>query len=162
MRFIGTIDAKVDSKGRVFLPAIFRRAFQEEAGLGETSGEVRLVMRKDVFEDCLVLYPEEVWYKRLDELKQRLSVWNKAEQAMLRKYVKDAEWLTLDSNGRFLLSKRYLQMAGIEGEVTFVGMDGTIEVWAKQKLEAQQSDDEFALNIESIMCPASHTDNGNC
>jgi len=156
MRFIGTIDAKVDSKGRVFLPATFRRTFQEEAGLGDSTGEVRLVMRKDVFEDCLVLYPENVWYERLDELKQRLSVWNKAEQAMLRKYVKDAEWLTLDSNGRFLLSKRYLQLAGIQGEVTFVGMDGTIEVWAKDKLNAQDNDQEFAFNIESIMAPSNN------
>ncbi len=153
MRFIGTTDAKVDSKGRVFLPAVFRRTLAEEGATNGAQTEMKLIMRKDLFEDCLVLYPEDVWYERLDQLKQRLSVWNHSHQAMLRQYVKDVEWLTLDSNGRLLLSKRYLQMAGIEGEVTFVGMDGTIEIWAKQKLEAQSANQDFAMGIESIMTP---------
>ena len=50
MRFLGNIEAKADSKGRVFLPAVFRKEIQQ-------AEEVRLVMRKDVFEDCLVLFP---------------------------------------------------------------------------------------------------------
>ena len=41
MRFFGNIEAKTDSKGRVFLPAVFRRV------LG-SAGEVSLVMRKDI------------------------------------------------------------------------------------------------------------------
>ena len=69
MRFLGNIEATADSKGRVFLPAVFRKEIQQ-------AEEVRLVMRKDVFEDCLVLFPESVWNQRLDELRQRLSEWN--------------------------------------------------------------------------------------
>lgn len=176
MRFIGTIEAKVDSKGRVFLPAAFRRVMQDAVATvpyslptGEASdptaegapspsqhtdggkGETRLIMRKDVFEDCLVIYTEDVWYARLDELQSRLSIWNRQEQAMLRKFVTDAEWLSLDNNGRFLIPKRYLKMAGIEGAVTFVGMDGTIEIWATDRLQSQQSDADFANNVEALM-----------
>lgn len=162
MRFIGTIEAKVDSKGRVFLPASFRRTMQEAAEQNlyapaadeSNRNETRLIMRKDVFEDCLVIYTEDVWYARLDHLRSRLSIWNRQEQAMLRKFVTDAEWLTLDSNGRFLIPKRYLKMAGIEGAVTFVGMDGTIEIWATDRLQSQQSDADFADNIEALMSPA--------
>ena len=54
MRYIGTIESKVDSKGRVFLPSVFRKAMQ-------SSGVERLVLRKDVFQPCLVLYTEDVW-----------------------------------------------------------------------------------------------------
>ena len=54
MRFLGNIEAKLDAKGRVFLPAAFRKVLQG-------AGEQGLVMRKDVFQPCLVLYPESVW-----------------------------------------------------------------------------------------------------
>ena len=40
-----------------------------------------------------------------------------------------------DGNGRILLPKRYLQMAGIQSEVRFIGVDSTIEIWAKEKAE---------------------------
>ena len=51
MRFLGNIEAKTDAKGRVFLPATFRKVLQ-------TGGEETLMMRKDVHQRCLVLYPE--------------------------------------------------------------------------------------------------------
>lgn len=53
MRFTGNIDAKTDAKGRVFLPAAFRKVLQG-------SGEEGLILRRDVFQRCLVLYPETV------------------------------------------------------------------------------------------------------
>ena len=110
-----------------------------------------LIMRKDLFEDCLVLYTEETWERRMNELTSKLSVWSKRDQALKRRFSSDAEWLTLDSNGRILLSKRYLKMAGIEDEVTFIGMDDTIEVWATTKLREHQSSEDFASEIERVM-----------
>ena len=50
MRFLGNIEAKTDAKGRAFLPASFRKILQ-------VSGEENLVLRKDVFQPCLVVYP---------------------------------------------------------------------------------------------------------
>ena len=49
MRFLGNIEAKTDAKGRAFLPAVFRKMLQ-------ASGSESLVLRKDIFQDCLVLY----------------------------------------------------------------------------------------------------------
>ena len=111
-------------------------------------------MRKDIFEDCLVIYPEEEWYRRLDQLRERLGVWNRREQAVMRKYLTDAEWVTLDNNGRMLIPKRYMQMAGIEAEVTFVGMDSTIEIWSTPRLARHTDNNDFALSIEELMNPA--------
>ena len=151
MRFIGTIPAKADNKGRVFMPAIFRRALLEER---TSTADLRLIMRKDIFEDCLVIYPEEEWYRRLDQQRERLGVWNRREQAVMRKYLTDAEWVTLDNNGRMLIPKRYMQMAGIEAEVTFVGMDSTIEIWSTPRLARHTDNNDFALSIEELMNPA--------
>ncbi len=145
MRFIGNIEAKMDAKGRAFLPAVFRKVLQ-------SAGEERLVMRKDVFQSCLVLYPESVWNEQMDLLRQRLSRWNKRQQQVFRMFVSDVELLTLDGNGRFLISKRYQQMAGITQDVKFVGMGDTIEIWNVQLAEQQQlSPEDFEVALEDMM-----------
>ena len=128
MRFLGNIEAKADAKGRAFLPAIFRKVLQ-------ASGEDNLVLRKDVFESCLVLYPERVWNEQLDILRQRLNRWDKEQWQIFRQFVSDAEVISLDGNGRFLIPKRYLKFAGIEQELKFIGVDDTIEIWSKDNSE---------------------------
>ena len=145
MRFIGNIEAKSDSKGRVFVPAYFRRALQ-------VAGSSKLMMRKDIFQDCLVLYPEESWNRQLDALRARLDRWNAQHQMIFRQFVADVEEINIDSNGRILIPKRYMKMAGIEQEVRFIGMDDTIEIWAKEKLEQPFMDAAtFGAEIEKIM-----------
>ena len=145
MRFIGNIEAKTDSKGRVFMPACFRRILQ-------TEGCEKVMLRKDVYQDCLVLYPEESWNEQLSMLRSRLDKWNARHQMIFRQFVADVEELSIDSNGRILLPKRYLQMADIKQEVRFIGMDDTIEIWAKEKLEKPfMSPEEFSMELEKIM-----------
>ena len=89
MRFIGDYTAKTDAKGRVFLPAPLRRTL-------ESAGEERLVLRNDLFQHCLVLYPESEWNSELDDLKSRLNRYNSKHQMMLRRFVADAELVELD------------------------------------------------------------------
>ena len=145
MRFIGNIEAKTDSKGRVFLPACFRRILQ-------AGGCDKVMLRKDVYQDCLVIYPEESWNRQLDLLRSKLDKWNSRHQIIFRQFVADVEELSIDSNGRILLQKRYLNMAGIKQEVRFVGMDDTIEIWAKEKVEKPfMSPEEFGSELEKIM-----------
>jgi MraZ protein len=145
MRFLGNSEAKTDAKGRVFLPAIFRKQLQAVP-------ETCLIMRKDTYQDCLVLYPESVWNEQMNELRGRLNRWNPKHQMILRQFVSDVEIITLDANGRFLIPKRYLKLANIEQEVRFIGMDDTIEIWSKETVENPfMSPEEFGEALESIM-----------
>ncbi|MCR5470061.1 MAG: division/cell wall cluster transcriptional repressor MraZ [Prevotella sp.] len=145
MRFLGNIEAKADTKGRAFLPAVFRKMLQ-------ASGEECLVLRKDVFQKCLVLYPESVWNQRLDLLKQQLRPWKQSHQQMFRQFVSEAEVVTLDGNGRFLISKRLQKIAEIEQDIQFIGMDDTIEIWSPRNLEQTlKTDDDFGMEFENIM-----------
>ncbi len=145
MRFLGNIEAKTDAKGRAFLPAVFRKVLQ-------ASGEEVLVLRKDVFQQCLVLYPESVWNARLDMLKSQLRLWKPAHQQMLRQFVSEAEVVTLDGNGRFLISKRLQHVAGIGQDIRFIGMDDTVEIWAPDHLEKTlKTDEAFGVEFENIM-----------
>lgn len=145
MRFLGNIEAKADAKGRAFLPAIFRKVLQ-------ASGEDNLVLRKDVFESCLVLYPECVWNEQLDILRQRLNRWDKEQWQIFRQFVSDAEVISLDGNGRFLIPKRYLKFAGIEQELKFIGVDDTIEIWSKDNSETPfVNPQNFGSVLQSLM-----------
>ena len=122
MRFAGNIEAKTDAKGRAFLPSCFRKQFSN-------AGEVRLIMRKDIFQPCLVLYPEAVWDEQIVLLRKRLNRWNPQHQQLFRQFVADVEMVVLDSNGLFLIPKRYLKMADIQQSIRFIGRDDTIEIW---------------------------------
>lgn len=153
MRFIGNIEAKTDSKGRVFLPACFRRILQ-------AGGCDKVMLRKDVYQDCLVIYPEESWNEQLNLLRSRLDKWNAKHQMIFRQFVADVEELNIDSNGRILLPKRYMNMACINQEVRFIGMDDTIEIWAKEKVEKPfMTPEEFGEELEKIMTNKTEHDN---
>ena len=145
MRFLGNIEAKADAKGRAFLPATFRKVLQ-------AGGEERLVLRKDVFQTCLVLYPESVWNEQMDSMRQRLNRWNKAQQQVFRQFVSDVELISLDGNGRFLIPKRFQRMVNIEQEIRFIGMGDTIEIWSNSEAEQQKmSAEDFGNALEELM-----------
>jgi len=145
MRFLGNIEAKTDAKGRAFLPSVFRKVLQ-------ASGDDGLVLRKDIFQQCLVLYPESVWNQRVDLLKSQLKQWKPSHQQILRQFVSEAEVVALDSSGRFLISKRLQKQAGLEQDLQFIGVDDTIEIWSPQLLKATlKSDEEFGADLEEIM-----------
>lgn len=145
MRFLGNIEAKTDAKGRVFLPATFRKVLQ-------TAGEETIVLRRDIFQPCLVLYPESVWNEQMDLMRARLNRWNAREQLVYRQFVSDVEKLTIDGNGRILLPKKYLKMANIDQQVKFIGMGDSIEVWRNDDNdEPFMSAEDFSAALEALM-----------
>lgn len=54
--FIGDYTCKADAKCRVVVPALFRRGMA-------VSGQSLFVLRKNIFEKCLDLYPLVEWEK---------------------------------------------------------------------------------------------------
>lgn len=145
MRFIGTIEAKVDTKGRTIVPAVFRKVLQE-------LGEERVVLRKDDFQHCLVIYPESTWSCLVDTMRSRLNRWDPQQQMMFRQFVADVEVQQPDSMGRILIPRRYQQMTGIERSVKVIGMDDCIELWPYDGTDKPfMQPDEFAKAIQAVM-----------
>lgn len=142
MLFTGTIQARQDAKGRVFFPSAFRKA---------VAGEARFVLKKDVYQDCLVVYPYDVWEAEVSELRARLNRWNPAEAMLLRQFLSDVEVFALDAAGRFLIPRRFKAL-GLGAEVTFVGLDDRIEIWDKARLEATLPGvDAYREGLQKIM-----------
>lgn len=142
--FTGTIEGKLDAKGRVFFPAAFRKQL--------TGDDVQWVMKRDAFAACLVIYPYAAWEAEVSDLRGRLNRWNPAEAMAFRQFMTDVEVFSLDSNGRFILPQRYRQATDIEREVTFLGLDDRIEVWPTGRMAAPfLTPDEMEVALQKIM-----------
>jgi len=144
--FIGKYEAKADVKGRIFIPSAYRKLLPD----GEKE---RVVMRKDAENDCLVVFPENVWNAKVEDFKSKLDEWNSVDQMLLMQFVSDAEWMDIDSQGRILITKKNLQAIGIENsDVLFVGMIDRFAVWSKSKYEqARMNPSDFATLLKERM-----------
>ena len=145
MRFTGNIDAKVDEKGRVFVPSSFRKILQREEEQG-------LILRRDIFQRGLVLFPQKIWDEQVDAITAKTNMFDRKGHHALRQFVAGAEAISMDSGGRILIPKRYLEEANIKNDVRFIGVNNTIEVWNKQDAEALRNQhEELADCLEELM-----------
>lgn len=149
MSFIGQFPVRLDAKNRAFIPAGFRRILQQ-------NGVQTLVVRKDYFENCLVIYPSQQWQEEIAGVRARLNRFDGNQQMVYRKLVSEAQELQLDSNGRILLPKALLDKVGISQDVVFVGMEQTIEIWASNAAaqtdgQAFMTDADFADSLKKFM-----------
>lgn len=145
-KFIGEYKAKVDDKGRLIFPAAFKAVMGEGADL-------RLVVKKSLFADCLEMYAYEQWEKDSDEVKSRLNFFNKEHAEFWREYMRGTAVVEPDGKlGRVSIPKELLAQVSIEKEVIFSGSNHMIEVWAKDKFEAAKlSSNEFVSLAEKIL-----------
>jgi len=141
----GIKEVRIDSKGRVFFPACFRRILQLE-------GESRLLLREDLFKECLVLSPVKNWEEEMNHLDSRLNRYNKEAQEILRDLLIEVKELELDSSGRILIPKDYLQFAKITNTVCFHGMLKTVEVWNPEILrKSKLSREEKRRRVQQLL-----------
>lgn len=143
--FIGDYDCKVDEKGRAIFPSALRKQIASAV-------PDRFVVKKDIYEECLVLYPLEEWERQNTLIRKNTNPYNREHNQFLREFYRGTSEVSLDTSGRLLLSKRLLEMVGIEREVVFAGMNGKIEIWAKSKYEgAQMPSGDFASLADRIL-----------
>lgn len=154
MRFLGNIEAKTDSKGRAFLPAPFRKVLA-------ASGEESLVLRQDVFENLLVLYPVSVWNALMDDMRRRLSRWDRRQQMAYRTFVSSVVEVGIDGSGRILIPRPFLEAAGISQNVRFVGMGDTIEIWPAETMETMSKEEFGQVLDEAIKAEANMKEEKN-
>ena len=149
MSFVGQFSVRLDAKNRAFMPAGFRRLLQQSA-------DQTLVIRKDYFENCLVVYPAAQWQEEIAGVRAKLNRFDGNQQIVYRKLVSEAKEVQLDSNGRMLLPQALLDKVGIKQDALFVGMEQTIEIWAPEMAASGggqpfMSDADFADSLRKFM-----------
>lgn len=143
--FIGDYVCKVDEKGRLLFPSAFKKQ-------NKSASPDRYVVKKDVFESCLVLFPVEEWNRQNELIRKNTNPYNREHNRFLREFYRGTAEITLDSSGRMLIPKRLLDMAEAGKELVLTGQDSRIEIWGKEKYDAHHSDEQgFADLAEKIM-----------
>jgi len=143
VRFIGTALQTVDSKGRVVLPARFKRLLTP----GDQDTMVLTVGR----ESCLLLYPLTEW-GRLAELLDSMPR-GPAKRDAIRTISDNTTELELDAAGRLTLPREFLSRVGIDRDVALVGQLRYIELWAREPYErdAEQRSQASSHILDEIL-----------
>ena len=134
--FIGNSTAKVDDKGRVVFPAVFKAALE--------AADMRLVVRKDIYADCLEIYAYAEWEQQAAAIRGSLDiVFNREHAAFWRKYMSGCAVVEPDAKlARISIPKELLESIGVIKEVIFAGVGYKIELWAKERRDAGLISDE--------------------
>jgi MraZ protein len=133
--FIGDYTCKIDVKNRVMLPSTFKKQMPVAA-------QDKFVVKKDIYEKCLVLYPMDEWERQNQIIQQNINPYNREHNQFLREYYKDTAEIELDTNNRFVIPSRLLALIGAdkENEIVMAGQQGKIEIWSKNKYEQTSAD----------------------
>jgi MraZ protein len=128
--FRGNHPTRVDEKGRLKVPAEFKRLIDEKYGtefyITSVDGKVAQV------------YPFEEWQK-IEEKLSRLSNFNPTKKKFLNRTNYYGQLVEIDGQGRVLVPSLLRESAGIKGEVAVVGNLTYLEV---QSIEAYRKDIE--------------------
>jgi MraZ protein len=138
-RFRGESVHKVDQKGRVSVPAPFRRVL-EEGDPDWTAGLVpNLVLIYGMPSgNCLEGYTIE-GAARLDEKVSRLPQYSPQRRYLERIINTQSTYAQIDENGRIVLPQRLRDMFGLDTEATFAGMGEHFQIWSPEAYAADMA-----------------------
>jgi MraZ protein len=119
--FTGTYENKVDRKGRVSLPSIFR------SQLPDGDARVVYVYRSPslpALEAC-----DQAFMDRLADSLEAFEMFSDEEEDLGGVILADARPLALDGEGRIMIPAEHTAFAGIEERAAFVGRGRRFQIW---------------------------------
>lgn len=142
-RFTGEFECKLDAKGRLKLPAAIIKQLGGDENLKFTINRG--------FEKHLMLYPNDVWEMKTNEINQ-LNIYNTQQRQAIRYFYRGATELDMDSSERINLPSSLMEYAGIDKDVVLFAYQNQIEIWAKDKYDAMigEEPEDFASIAEDV------------
>lgn len=127
----GEFRFKVDAKGRVAVPAEFRKVLSED-----------LVVSRELEDKCLYVFEEATFNDWVEDLfNDKFGGFRSSDRTHVKlrsKLKQRAKREEIDSSGRIMLNPQAREAVGITKEVVLVGNTGYFEVW-----DAGAFDEEF-------------------
>jgi len=143
--FCGDSRHTVDPKSRVFVP----KRFQQDLPL-DPEGNRNAILTRGL-DGCLFLFPESGLERALSRMDT--EAFAKAEQRKLQRlFFSFTARVTLDASGRLLIPEKLRKLAGIEREVVMVGVVDRVEVWAADRWDKFEQDNENSFDeLEDVL-----------
>ena len=136
--FKGTYHHRIDAKGRLPIPAAFRRELTAAGGVVVT-----------LLDQCLAGYAPAEWEK-LEAQLAALPAFSKTVKALTRLLASRAADCEIDVQGRILLPPALRQAAALERDAVVVGVLNRFEVWSPDAWKSFVHDSERLLDDVSI------------
>ena len=138
--FLGTYAPKLDDKGRIILPAKFWAEL--ESGIVVTRGQ----------EHCLYVYSTREFEELHDKIRQA-PVTSKEARDFLRLFLSGANAEVPDAQYRVTLPAPLRAYAGLERELTVIGVGNRAEIWDSKAWETYYAAQEagFADTAEEVI-----------
>lgn len=135
--FLGSYTHQLDAKGRVSLPAPFRR---------DREGQAFVLIQTQP--DALSLYPEDEWVEVQAELRQ-MSRRNPEYRNLVLGITANAFEVVPDKQGRILIPEVMRAKAKLGSEAKLVGAINRVEIWDPKTFDAKtgQTDETFDRHI---------------
>lgn len=134
--FMGEYNHSIDAKGRIIVPAKFRESLGDEFVV--TQG----------LDGCLFVYPDEEWEKFVKELRGLPG--SKEARQLQRYFMAGAALVEVDKQGRILLPLKLREQAKLEKDIVFVGVLSKIEIWSKERWDANNNYDDMDAIAENM------------
>ena len=138
--FKGTYRHRIDAKGRLPVPAAFRRELAE-------AGPATVVVTP--LDQCLAAYPIREW-ARLEQQLVRLPPFSAPAKALTRLVTSRAVDCDLDVQGRILLPLGLRTAASLADEAVIIGVLNRFEVWSPERWESFVADSERLLDDATL------------
>jgi len=140
--FTGSYRYTLDAKGRVNIPSKMRKALRP-------SNHSTFVATRGA-DPCIVIYPLEVW-QIIEEKLMNLNKGRALNRHFTRNFIRHAELVQYDTQGRVALPAHLIEYASIDKNVEIVGMIDRIEIWNPDKLgEVENQFEGAGEEFESI------------
>ena len=138
----GNYPARIDSKGRLKVPGLFRRYVEEKYGsqfyVTSLAGE------------CVRIYPMPEW----EAIEQRLSLLPSMDPAR-RKFLDRTNYYgqqsAMDTQGRVLIHPLLRKSAQVVGDVAVLGYLTYLEVWELDKFQQRMLSDPYTEEDEAAI-----------
>lgn len=150
--FQGNVNTSLDEKGRIIIPAKFRKHI-----LPEANSILNVSLGRD---NCIWLFPANEWNKVLLTIRST-NPYTDEEVEMRRRMLFHTDDLLIDSQHRILIPQKLLSITGIKKDVLMLGQIERIELWAPGAYEKYMKSrpDTYENVMQRVMTKAYNPDN---
>ena len=141
--FRGNYPARVDEKGRLKVPAEFKRVLDEKY----SGGQFYITSRTGKVAE---VYPFEEW-QRIEEKLARLSTYNPTKKKFLDRTNYYGQVVEIDNQGRLLVPALLREAAQVKGEVAVVGQLTYLEVRNLEAYRKEIEENAFTAEDEATL-----------
>lgn len=146
--FLGTHLNRLDSKGRVSVPAPFRATLRA----GSEDGAAALVLRPSHKHACIEAWPAAVFQALATPL-DRLDLFSEAHDDLAASLYADAFPVEADREGRIVLPETLVAHASLGEQVAFLGLGRIFQIWEPAAAERRRAEARAQARERGLTLP---------